>query len=198
MVVAEWKRSKEEHSHALHGDEWGEECMRHDMKRKEKHRDSMVVICSFDKIERKETTKSIKTMLGVLSCNMNSWCCWSHTATSSSSNAKPLSLCFTCTLESFIFLFMGHRLTKAAWMLSMLAFSMRGRSSNHSSARLPRSSCSSKCAILLMSNHDSGRLSKNCLNHLAGGSTSLPLPWKSGRGLGQSLGMTGGGGGALL
>ena len=29
MVVAEWKQRKEEHSHALHGDERNEECMRH-------------------------------------------------------------------------------------------------------------------------------------------------------------------------
>ena len=36
---------KEKHSHALHGDEWNEECMRHDVKRKEKHRDSVAVIC---------------------------------------------------------------------------------------------------------------------------------------------------------
>ena len=32
------------HSHALHGDERGEECMRHNVKRKEKHRDSVAVI----------------------------------------------------------------------------------------------------------------------------------------------------------
>ena len=31
---AEWKRRQEGHSHALHGDEWSEECMRHgEMKR---------------------------------------------------------------------------------------------------------------------------------------------------------------------
>ena len=32
------------HSHALHGDEGGEECMWHNVKRKEKHRDNVVVI----------------------------------------------------------------------------------------------------------------------------------------------------------
>ena len=35
---------KEEHSHALHGDEKNEECMMHDVKRREKHRDSVAVI----------------------------------------------------------------------------------------------------------------------------------------------------------
>ena len=35
---------KRRHSHALHGDEGGEECMRHNVKRKEKHRDSVAVI----------------------------------------------------------------------------------------------------------------------------------------------------------
>ena len=35
---------KGRHSHALHGDERGEECMRHNVKRKEKHRDSVAVI----------------------------------------------------------------------------------------------------------------------------------------------------------
>ena len=44
MAVAEWKKKKRGHSHALHGDEKGEECMRHNVKRKEKHRDSVVVI----------------------------------------------------------------------------------------------------------------------------------------------------------
>ena len=41
-----WQNGRKEvkHSHALHGDEEGEECMRHDVKRKEKHRDSMAVI----------------------------------------------------------------------------------------------------------------------------------------------------------
>ena len=34
MAVAEWKGRKKEHSHALHGDEWGEECMRHNVKKK--------------------------------------------------------------------------------------------------------------------------------------------------------------------
>ena len=43
MAVAEWKRSNR-HSHALHGDEDGEECMRHNVKRKKKHRGSVVVI----------------------------------------------------------------------------------------------------------------------------------------------------------
>ena len=35
MAVAEWKRRKEEHSHALYRDEWNEGCMRHggEMKR---------------------------------------------------------------------------------------------------------------------------------------------------------------------
>ena len=41
-----WQNGRKEvrHSHALHGDEGGEECMRHDVKRKGKHRDSMAVI----------------------------------------------------------------------------------------------------------------------------------------------------------
>ena len=43
-MVAEWKRRKEVHSHALHGDEESEECMRHDVKRKEKHKGSVAVI----------------------------------------------------------------------------------------------------------------------------------------------------------
>ena len=32
------------YSHALHGDEKNEECMRHNVKRKEKHRNSVAVI----------------------------------------------------------------------------------------------------------------------------------------------------------
>ena len=32
------------YSHALHGDEWNEECMRHNVKRKGKHRNSVAVI----------------------------------------------------------------------------------------------------------------------------------------------------------
>ena len=47
---------EERHSHALHGDEEGEECMRHNVKRKEKHRDSVAVISYSDKI-RKEKEK---------------------------------------------------------------------------------------------------------------------------------------------
>ena len=41
-----WQNGRKEvrHSHALHGDEEGEECMRHNVKRKEKHRDSVAVI----------------------------------------------------------------------------------------------------------------------------------------------------------
>ena len=35
---------KEVHSHALHGDERSGECMRHNVKGKEKHRDSVAVI----------------------------------------------------------------------------------------------------------------------------------------------------------
>ena len=35
---------KRRHSHALHGNEEGEECMRHDVKRKEKHGSSVAVI----------------------------------------------------------------------------------------------------------------------------------------------------------
>ena len=38
------EEKKRGHSHALHGDERGEECMRHNVKRKEKHRDSVAVI----------------------------------------------------------------------------------------------------------------------------------------------------------
>ena len=37
-------RKEETHSHALHGDEEGEECMWHDVKRKEKHRGSVAVV----------------------------------------------------------------------------------------------------------------------------------------------------------
>ena len=44
--------------------------MRHDVKRKEKHRDSVAVISQSDKIKRKrESTKSVEMMLGVLSRN---------------------------------------------------------------------------------------------------------------------------------
>ena len=46
-ATARWWQngSKEvEHSHALHGDECNEECMRHNVKGKEKHRDSVAVI----------------------------------------------------------------------------------------------------------------------------------------------------------
>ena len=57
------------YSHALHGDEKGEECMQHNVKRKEKHRDSVAVISESDKKERKKTTKSVRTLLGVLSRN---------------------------------------------------------------------------------------------------------------------------------
>ena len=67
-----WQNGSEEvrHSPALHGDEGGEECMRHDVKRREKYRDSVAVISQSDKIKRKrETTKSVEMMLGVLSRN---------------------------------------------------------------------------------------------------------------------------------
>ena len=40
------------HSHALHGDERSEECMQHDVKRKEKHRDSVAVMSYLDKIRK--------------------------------------------------------------------------------------------------------------------------------------------------
>ena len=42
-----WQNGRKEvkHSHALHGDEEGEGCMWHNVKRKKKHRDSMAVIC---------------------------------------------------------------------------------------------------------------------------------------------------------
>ena len=44
--------------------------MRHDVKRKEKHRDSVAVISYSDKIKKKkEMTKSVRTLLGVLSRN---------------------------------------------------------------------------------------------------------------------------------
>ena len=41
-----WQNGRKEvkHSHALHRNEWSEECMRHDVKRKEKHKDSVAVI----------------------------------------------------------------------------------------------------------------------------------------------------------
>ena len=41
-----WQNGREEvgYSHALHRDEEGEECMRHNVKKKEKHRDSVAVI----------------------------------------------------------------------------------------------------------------------------------------------------------
>ena len=38
------------HSHALHGDEWSEECMRYNVKRREKHRDGVAVIQKFNLI----------------------------------------------------------------------------------------------------------------------------------------------------
>ena len=45
VTARRWQNGrKEEYSHALHGDEWNEGCMRHDVKRKEKHRDSVAVI----------------------------------------------------------------------------------------------------------------------------------------------------------
>ena len=46
VTTWQWQNGRREvrHSHALHGDEEGEECMRHDVKRKEKHRDSVAVI----------------------------------------------------------------------------------------------------------------------------------------------------------
>ena len=46
VTAWQWQNGRKEvgHSHALHGDERDEECMRHDVKRKEKHRDSMAVI----------------------------------------------------------------------------------------------------------------------------------------------------------
>ena len=42
----QWQNGRKEvgDSHALHGNEWNEECMQHDVKRKEKHRDSVAVI----------------------------------------------------------------------------------------------------------------------------------------------------------
>ena len=45
-TAQQWQngRKEVEHSHALHGDERSEECMRHDVKRREKHRDSVAVI----------------------------------------------------------------------------------------------------------------------------------------------------------
>ena len=41
-----WQNGRKEvgHSHALHGDEEGEECMQHNVKGKEKHRDSVAVM----------------------------------------------------------------------------------------------------------------------------------------------------------
>ena len=46
VTARRWQNGREEvrHSRALHGDERGEECMRHNVKRKEKHKDSMAVI----------------------------------------------------------------------------------------------------------------------------------------------------------
>ena len=46
VTARRWQNGSEEigHSHALHGDEGNEECMWHDVKRKEKHRDSVAVI----------------------------------------------------------------------------------------------------------------------------------------------------------
>ena len=46
VTARQWQNGRKEvgHSHALHGDEWGEECMRHNVKRKGKHRDSVAVI----------------------------------------------------------------------------------------------------------------------------------------------------------
>ena len=73
------EEKKGRHSHALHGDEYSEECMRHNVKRKEKHEDSVAVICLSDKIkEKRKTTKSVETMLGVLSRNRRAvgWRSW--------------------------------------------------------------------------------------------------------------------------
>ena len=46
VTARRWQNGRKEvkHSHALHGDEEGEECMWHDVKRKEKHRGSVAVI----------------------------------------------------------------------------------------------------------------------------------------------------------
>ena len=45
-MMAEWKGRKEGHSHALHGDEWGEECMGHGCETKRRSiGNSMAVIC---------------------------------------------------------------------------------------------------------------------------------------------------------
>ena len=45
-AARQWQNGRKEvrHSHALHGDEGGGECMQHNVKRKEKHRDSVAVI----------------------------------------------------------------------------------------------------------------------------------------------------------
>ena len=46
VTARRWQNGRKEvgHSHALHGDEEGEECMRHNVKGKGKHRDSVAVI----------------------------------------------------------------------------------------------------------------------------------------------------------
>ena len=51
-----WQNGREEvrHSHALHGNEGSEERMRHNVKREEKHRDSVAVISYFDKIGKEK------------------------------------------------------------------------------------------------------------------------------------------------
>ena len=50
---------KRRHSHALHGDEEGEECMRHNVKEKEKHRDSVAVISQSDRIKKERKNDQV-------------------------------------------------------------------------------------------------------------------------------------------
>ena len=57
-----WQNGRKEvrHSHALHGDEEGEECMQHNVKRKEKHRDSVAVVGKSDKIKKERRNYEVR------------------------------------------------------------------------------------------------------------------------------------------
>ena len=76
------EEKKRRHSHALHRNEWKEGCMRHGVKWKEKHRKQHSYHRLSDKIRKeRKMTKSIRIMLGVLSCNrlvVNYWLYCQH------------------------------------------------------------------------------------------------------------------------
>ena len=83
-TARQWWNGREErrHSHALHRNEWKEGCMRHGVKWKEKHRRQHSCHRLSDKIRKeRKMTKSIRIMLGVLSCNrlvVNYWLYCQH------------------------------------------------------------------------------------------------------------------------